>query len=66
MQRFLMSKLFDILDITPPDLLLRDYGRRAYAILERELIDMPSGWPDCNTCRGWLAHPRIVLYAARW
>ncbi len=39
-----MARLFEALDISPPDLLLREYGRRAWGILERELLEVPSGY----------------------
>jgi DNA-binding transcriptional ArsR family regulator len=43
MKRFEMRKLFGFLDIPEPDLLLRDYGRRAFPFLEQELREVPTG-----------------------
>src|SRR5258708_9949004 len=43
MQRFEMKQLFDVLDIPGPDLLLRDYGRRAFPLLEEKLWEVPLG-----------------------
>lgn len=40
---FRMGDLFDLLDIPAPDLLLRDYGRRALPILAGELLKVPAG-----------------------
>ena len=40
---FLMSRLFAILNIAGPDLLLRDYGRRAFPTLEENLLLTPAG-----------------------
>lgn len=38
-----MMQLFTALGIPGPDLLLRDYGRRAFPILEKALLDVPTG-----------------------
>jgi len=43
MTTFAMKQLFAALGIPGPDLLLRDYGRRALPILEKELLDVPVG-----------------------
>src|SRR5947209_1376681 len=43
MKRFEMRKLFGLLDIPEPDLLLRDYGRKAFPFLEQELREVPTG-----------------------
>jgi predicted transcriptional regulator len=43
MKRFEMRKLFGLLDIPEPDLLLRDYGRKAFPFLEQELQEVPTG-----------------------
>jgi predicted transcriptional regulator len=43
MKRFEMRKLFGMLDIPEPDLLLRDYGRQAFPLLEQELREVPAG-----------------------
>ncbi|MCA9330432.1 DUF4325 domain-containing protein [Candidatus Saccharibacteria bacterium] len=38
-----MAQLFPILGVTGPDLLLRDYGRRAFALLEEKLLQVSVG-----------------------
>jgi len=43
MKRFELTQLFDLLDIPGPDLLLRNYGERAFPFLEQTLKDVPSG-----------------------
>jgi len=43
MKRFEMRELFGFLDIPEPDLLLRDYGRKAFPFLEQALLDVPIG-----------------------
>jgi len=43
MKRFEMKRLFGFLDIPEPDLLLHDYGRRAFPFLEQELREVPTG-----------------------
>lgn len=43
MQQFALADLFPLLDVTGPDLLLRDYGRRAFPVLERALCEIPEG-----------------------
>lgn len=40
---FVMAQLFEILGIPGPDLLLRNYGRRAFPILEEKLLQVPIG-----------------------
>lgn len=43
MQRFELKQLFGFLDIPEPDLLLRDFGRRAFPLLEEKLWETPPG-----------------------
>lgn len=43
MQRFEMKQLFGFLGIPGPDLLLRDYGLRAFPLLEQKLRDVSPG-----------------------
>ena len=43
MKRFEMRKLFGLLNIPEPDLLLRDYGQEAFPFLEQELREVPNG-----------------------
>ena len=43
MRRFQMTLLFAILQIPGPNLLLRDYGRRAFPFLEQALEEVPAG-----------------------
>jgi hypothetical protein len=43
MKRFPMRALFDHLHIPGPDLLLREFGRQAFPLLEHVLQDVPMG-----------------------
>jgi hypothetical protein len=43
MNLFEMKRFFSDLNLTGPDLLLRDYGRRAFPILEAALLTVPFG-----------------------
>lgn len=40
MNRFAMTALFPALELDPPDFLLREYGKRAYPLLARELKEV--------------------------
>jgi len=43
MRQFEMTRLFILLNIVGPDLLLRNYGRRAFPMLEQALLEVPPG-----------------------
>jgi DNA-binding transcriptional ArsR family regulator len=43
MKQFELTRLFVSLDIPGPDLLLRNYGQRAFSILENALREVPTG-----------------------
>ena len=43
MKRFEMTRLFAHLSIRGPDLLLRNYGERAFPVLEQALLEVPLG-----------------------
>ena len=43
MKRFELTRLFAVLGIPGPDLLLRSYGQRAFPMLEQALKELPPG-----------------------
>lgn len=43
MKQFEMTQLFALLGIAGPDLLLRNYGQRAFPVLEQALLAVPPG-----------------------
>lgn len=43
MKKFELKHLFSLLSISGPDLLLRNYGQRAFPVLEHALKEVPTG-----------------------
>lgn len=52
MRTYQMVALFEYLGVPGPDLLLRDFGRRAFPVLERQLTDTQAGETLCLDCTG--------------